>query len=85
MKKITIFDKLAIADKIMSEYTNDSKLLLDVEGTMMKTVKRHTIPTGQWIRYSNYLICSHCGQYLDPNKILDVCPTCGADMRGREE
>lgn len=51
---------------------------------------KHKRPTGHWIRYkinsnqSECLICSNCGSYSDPNKILDFCLTCGADMRGEE-
>jgi len=49
--------------------------------------ERHAKPTGHWMKCkgTKYLICSNCGQYLDPNKILDFCPTCGADMRQKDK
>lgn len=83
--------RLIDADALQAEYKQyhggKRLLLIDTAPTVEPR------PRGRWINHRkdrghNIADCDQCGgtlQWLDPDERPNYCPTCGAEMRLREE
>lgn len=51
---------------------------------MLKAEKLYARPTGEWLKDSGNIACSHC-YTIWLYRRTNYCPNCGAKMKGEEE